>query len=136
VNLSDLAAKGARSLGYLLSLAARRRGRALARRLCRGPRDDQRHFGASTCSAGDTISGRIRAGHFVTALGAVRSGCMVHRSAAVRVSGLYVSGTIERRGRPGALLRKLAVGHMESRRSAAQVVCRFRVPSSRSRSRR
>lgn len=94
VNLSDLAAKGARPVGYLLSLALPDDwSEEWIAAFARGLEDDQQAFdvsllgGDTTRAAGDlTIS--------VTVIGCVPSGEMVLRSGARAGDVIFVSGTI------------------------------------------
>jgi thiamine-monophosphate kinase len=94
VNLSDLAAKGARPIGYLLSLAlpADWREDDVAR-FCAGLAEDQATFAVSLLG-GDTIRSPAGLVVTITAIGAVPTGRMVRRAAAVPGDRLYVSGTL------------------------------------------
>ena len=94
VNLSDLAAKGARPLGYLLSLALPADWRAddLAA-FARGLAEDQAEFGLSLMG-GDTIRSPAGLVVSITVFGAVPTGRMVRRAAAEPGDLLYVSGTL------------------------------------------
>lgn len=94
VNLSDLAAKGARPLGYLLALglpsdwtvdAVDAFGRGLAA--------DQVEFGIPLLG-GDTIKSPDRLVISVTAIGGVPSGRMIRRSGVVAGDVILVTGTI------------------------------------------
>ena len=94
VNLSDLAAKGARPLGYLLTLAlpADWREADLAA-FARGLAEDQAAFGA-TLMGGDTIRSPAGLVVSITVFGTVPSGRMVRRAAALPGDRLYASGTL------------------------------------------
>lgn len=94
VNLSDLAAKGARPLGYLLSLALPADWRAddLAA-FARGLAEDQAEFGLSLLG-GDTIRSPAGLVVSITVFGAVPTGRMVRRAAARPGDLLYASGTL------------------------------------------
>ncbi|NLH79949.1 MAG: thiamine-phosphate kinase [Phyllobacteriaceae bacterium] len=94
VNLSDLAAKGAEPLGWMLSLALPDDWREddLAR-LSAGFAADQARFGVSLLG-GDTIRSPDGLMLSITVLGAVPTGHMVRRAAARPGDTLYVSGTL------------------------------------------
>jgi thiamine-monophosphate kinase len=94
VNLSDLAAKGARPLGYMLSLGlAAWTDEAWLDGFVAGLEADQMEF-AIALLGGDTIA--VAAGPVisVTAFGTVPEGRMVHRFGGSPGDLLYVSGTI------------------------------------------
>lgn len=94
VNLSDLAAKGARPLGYLLTLAlpADWREADLAA-FAAGLAEDQAAFGVSLFG-GDTIRSPDGLIVSITVFGAVPTGRMVRRAAARPGDVVYVSGTL------------------------------------------
>ncbi len=94
VNLSDLAAKGAVPLGYLLTLSARR-GTADAwfAAFASGLAADQKEFGVSLLG-GDTTSTPGPVSLSLTAIGHVAEGGMVRRSGAQPGDALWVTGTI------------------------------------------
>ena len=94
VNLSDLAAKGARPLGYLLSLAlpADWREDDLSG-FARGLAGDQAEFGISLLG-GDTIRSPSGLVVSITVFGAVPTGRMVRRAASQPGDLLFVSGTL------------------------------------------
>ena len=127
VNLSDLAAKGAAPLGFLLTLALPRDWRpdwlaAFAQALG----EDAATF-ACPLIGGDTVSTPGLLTLSVTALGSVPTGRMVRRDGARAGDGLYVSGTIG-----DAALGLLARSEPEgSRSSAAFLVERYLVPQPR-----
>ena len=94
VNLSDLAAKGAAPLGFLLTLALPRDWRADWLELfARGLGEDAAAF-ACPLLGGDTVSTFGPLTLSITALGAVPAGRMVPRDGARAGDLLYVSGTI------------------------------------------
>lgn len=94
VNLSDLAAKGAVPLGYLLTLAlpAEWREDDLTA-FAAGLAADQATYGLSLLG-GDTIRSPDGLIVSITVIGSVPTGHMVHRGAARVGDGLYVSGTL------------------------------------------
>ena len=94
VNLSDLAAKGATPIGYLLTLAlpADWSEAALAR-FAAGLAEDQAAFAVSLLG-GDTIRSPDGLIVSITIVGAVPSGRMVRRATARPGDVLYVSGTL------------------------------------------
>jgi thiamine-monophosphate kinase len=94
VNLSDLAAKGAAPLGFLLSLALPR-GFApeWLEAFARGLGDDARAYGCPLLG-GDTVETPGPLTLSITALGAVERGRMPVRMGAQPGDHIYVSGTI------------------------------------------
>lgn len=94
VNLSDLAAKGAMPLGYLMTVAAPRdTPEAWFAGFAAGLAQDQKEFGA-TLLGGDTTSTPGPIALSLTALGHVAPGTMVHRTGAKPDDGIWVTGTI------------------------------------------
>jgi len=94
VNLSDLAAKGARPLGYLLSLALPQDWtEPQLADFAKGLAQDQAAFSISLLG-GDTIRSPKGLVITITVLGAVPSGRMARRGGARVGDRLYVSGTI------------------------------------------
>lgn len=94
VNLSDLAAKGARPLGYLLALALPDDWRLEdVEALGLGLASDQATYGLSLLG-GDTIRSLDRLTLSVTAIGAVPAGRMVRRGGARPGDVIIVTGTI------------------------------------------
>ena len=94
VNLSDLAAKGAAPLGFLLTLALPRDWKSDWLALfAKGLGDDAAAFGCPLLG-GDTVSTPGPLTLSITALGAVPAGRMVPRDGARAGDALYVSGTI------------------------------------------
>ncbi|HZP21019.1 MAG TPA: thiamine-phosphate kinase [Bauldia sp.] len=94
VNLSDLAGKGARPLGYLVALALPEDWtEAWIRRFARALADDQRRY-AISLFGGDTSRASGGLTIAVTAFGTLPRGTMVHRDGARPGDLVYVSGTI------------------------------------------
>ncbi|MDK9697857.1 MAG: thiamine-phosphate kinase [Siculibacillus sp.] len=94
VNLSDLAAKGAAPIGYLLTLALPSDWREDdLERFAAGLSADQAAFGVSL-HGGDTIRSPDGLIVSITVFGAVPTGRMVRRAAARPGDVLYVSGTL------------------------------------------
>lgn len=98
VNLSDLAAKGADPLGFLLALSLPKdwsadRLAAFAQGLAQGFGDDARAFGCPLLG-GDTTSTPGPLTLSVTAFGATPRGAMVKRFTVAPGDALYVTGTI------------------------------------------
>jgi thiamine-monophosphate kinase len=94
VNLSDLAAKGAAPLGYLLTLSARRgTPDAWFAAFAAGLAEDQAHFGI-VLLGGDTTSTPGALSLSLTAIGSVAPGGMVRRAGARPGDGVFVTGTI------------------------------------------
>ena len=94
VNLSDLAAKGADPLGFLLALALPRDWSAdwLAE-FAIGLGDDAKTFGCPLLG-GDTVKTSGPLTLSITALGSVPSGKMVRRTGVMSDDLIYVTGTI------------------------------------------
>ncbi len=94
VNLSDLAAKGAAPLGYLLTLAApRATPDAWFAAFAAGLAADQARYGIGLFG-GDTTSTPGPITLSLTILGTVAPGAAVHRAGARAGYGIWVSGTI------------------------------------------
>ncbi|MBZ0215326.1 MAG: thiamine-phosphate kinase, partial [Fimbriimonadaceae bacterium] len=94
VNLSDLAAKGARPLGYLLSLALPDDwSEPWLERFSRGLREDQDEFGISLLG-GDTVRTTGPLTLSITAFGSVPVGKTVRRNTVTVGDAVYVSGTV------------------------------------------
>ena len=94
VNLSDLAAKGAVPVGYLLSCAWPETTTAeFIRRFADGLQDDQDKYGFSLLG-GDTVRTPGPLTVTVTAIGEVPAGQMLRRSGAKSGDDLYLTGTI------------------------------------------
>ena len=94
VNLSDLSAKGARPLHYLLVTALPARlGDDWVARFAAGLGDDQRRYGLALLG-GDSVATPGPAMLSLTALGDVASGAEIRRSGAKPGDRVWVSGTI------------------------------------------
>jgi thiamine-monophosphate kinase len=94
VNLSDLAAKGAEPLGYLLGAGfGRRVGESWIEAFCDGLAADQETYRISLLG-GDTIATSAGAVFSVTMIGTVPSGKMVVRSGGMPGDAIYVTGFI------------------------------------------
>jgi thiamine-monophosphate kinase len=105
VNLSDLAAKGAKPVGFLLSLALPKDWREdWLRAFADALGEDARNFSCPLLG-GDTIRSPGELFLSITALGAVPRGKMVHRAGARAGDRLYISGTIGDAA-AGLMLRK------------------------------
>ncbi|MCA0425011.1 MAG: thiamine-phosphate kinase [Proteobacteria bacterium] len=129
VNLSDLAAKGARPLGFLLGLGLPRGWREdWIAGLADGLAADSAEF-ACPLLGGDTVAAGSRAMLSVTVLGAVPAGSMARRSGGKPGDALYVSGTIG----DGALGLLARMAEREGRAVAADapLVLRYLVPEPR-----
>jgi thiamine-monophosphate kinase len=105
VNLSDLAAKGAEPIGYLLALALPQSiDDAWLGEFARGLGEDQKAFGVSLLG-GDTTATPGPLTIAITALGRVPRGSMIRRSGAKPGDGVFVSGTIGDAGAGLAILQ-------------------------------
>jgi thiamine-monophosphate kinase len=94
VNLSDLAAKGAKPLGFLLGLGLPRDWNSgWLEAFANGLGEDCRHY-ACPLLGGDTVKASGGLTLSVTAFGSVPAGTMVRRTAAGAGDALYVTGTI------------------------------------------
>jgi thiamine-monophosphate kinase len=93
VNLSDLAAKGATPVGFVLTLALRDADDAWLTAFARGLGEDALHFGCPLLG-GDTVSTPGPLMISITAFGRVPPGKMVHRSGAKPGDCVVVTGTI------------------------------------------
>jgi thiamine-monophosphate kinase len=124
VNLSDLAAKGARPLGYLLALSLPgRTGFDWLKEFAKGLAKDQREFGIALLG-GDTTATPGPLTIVVTALGVVPKGKMIRRGGAKPGDLVFVSGTIGDAAAGLALLRRKS----ETPRA---LIVRYRTPSPR-----
>ena len=129
VNLSDLAAKGAQPLGYLLALSLPRDVKdEWLEAFATGLAEDQRTFAISLLG-GDTTATPGPMTIAVTALGRVPRGRMIKRSGARPSEGVFVSGTI---GDAGCGLRLLQE-QIEKMPGGAEVelIGHYRVPEPR-----
>ena len=103
VNLSDLAAKGAEPVGYLMNLTLPYADESWLDEFAAGFACDQEKFGISLLG-GDTGKGALAIA--ITVFGYVRHGKMVRRDAAQDGDGVYVTGTIGDSGGGLDILRK------------------------------
>jgi thiamine-monophosphate kinase len=123
INLSDLAAKGATPLGYLLTLMLpRRTGYRWLRKFTAGLRADQRKYGVSLLG-GDLSSTRGPLCVSITALGAVPKGQAILRSGAKPGDLVFVTGTI---GDSGGGLAAL-----KAKKRNSALINRYRAPEPR-----
>jgi thiamine-monophosphate kinase len=93
VNLSDLASKGAKPAGFVLTLALRSAEDAWLAPFARGLGEDADRFGCPLLG-GDTVSTPGPLMISVAAFGRVPAGTMVHRSGAKPGDRVVVTGTI------------------------------------------
>jgi thiamine-monophosphate kinase len=125
VNLSDLAAKGATPLGYLMTISApRSTPDAWYAGFAAGLARDQREYGI-TLLGGDTTSTPGPISLSLTAIGHVAAGQAVHRAGAAPGDGIWVTGTIG----DGAL--GLAVARGELADPSGYLLSRYRLPQPR-----
>jgi thiamine-monophosphate kinase len=128
VNLSDLAAKGARPLAYTLTLAVGRDiGDAWIEAFAAGLAEDQTYYGISL-AGGDSVSTGGPVWASITAFGLVDAGRMVTRSGAQPGDVVLVTGTI------GDAALGLAVEQGRLSVNAADrntLVSRYRLPQPR-----
>lgn len=119
VNLSDLAAKGAAPIGYLLALSLpKQTDTPWLEEFTRGLREDQSEFGIRLYG-GDTTSTPGPLTLAITAFGSVPMGTMLRRNGARAGDLVFVSGTV---GDAGAGLRDSRSGYL---------VNRYRIPQPR-----
>ncbi len=125
VNLSDLAAKGAVPLGYLITVSAPRdTPDAFFAGFAAGLSADQTEFGI-TLLGGDTTSTPGPISLSLTAIGHVATGAMVRRAGARPGDGIWVTGTIG----DGALGLLVAQGKLSD--STGYLLDRYRLPRPR-----
>ena len=125
VNLSDLAAKGARPEFYLLAITMPLGfTREWLADFASGLKADQERFGVSLLG-GDTSKGEI-VSIAVTAFGFVPHGRMIQRSGARAGHGVYVTGTIGDSGGGLAIFRRES--HSLSEAARDYLIRRYRVP--------
>jgi len=129
VNLSDLAAMGARPLHYLLTTALPRElGEEWLARFASGLAEDQRHY-AVDLLGGDSVATAGPAVLSLTAIGEVATGTEIRRNGARPGDRVWVSGTIGDAGLGLAVLQgaypRLALEHR------AYLAERYRLPSPR-----
>lgn len=127
VNLSDLAAKGATPVGYLMDLLLPDwPDRAWLAGFSGGLAEDQATFGVSLMG-GDTSATPGPLAVAVTAFGLVPTGAMIRRAGARPGDLVFVSGTIGDAGGGLAVLE----GHKASHATAENLIFRYRVPQPR-----
>ncbi len=129
VNLSDLAAKGARPLGYFMTVAlAPSVDAAWLEAFVAGLATDQARYGIALMG-GDTTATPGPTTLSVTALGQVRAGAFLPRGGAKAGDLIYVSGTIG----DGALGLRVLRGELAGLPSALadRLVERYRLPEPR-----
>jgi thiamine-monophosphate kinase len=125
VNLSDLAAKGATPLGYLMTVSCPRdTPDAWYAGFAAGLAQDQAEFGA-TLLGGDTTSTPGPISLSLTAIGHVAPGQAVHRFGAQPGDGIWVTGTIG----DGALGLLVAQGRLAD--PSGHLLGRYRLPQPR-----
>ncbi len=129
VNLSDLAAMGARPLHYLLTTALPAElGPEWIAEFARGLADDQRRFGVALLG-GNSVATMGPAVLSLTAIGEVAAGGEIRRGGARAGDVIWVSGTIGDAylglGVLGGSYRELAAEHR------AALTARFRLPEPR-----
>jgi thiamine-monophosphate kinase len=126
VNLSDLAAKGAGPLGYLMALSLPDHiGHAWLKAFAHGLARDQKTFGI-TLLGGDTTRTPGPLSIAITAIGTVPKGRMIKRSGARPGDLVFVSGTIGDAGGGLECLKKRTSG-----KSARALIARYRFPEPR-----
>jgi thiamine-monophosphate kinase len=129
VNLSDLAAKGAEPLGYLLMTALpAARGEAWLEGFAAGLAADQARYGIGLLG-GDTVATPGPVTLAVTAIGRIAAGCAVLRAGARAGQRVYVSGTLG----DAALGVRAAKGEELGITAAARdfLIDRYRLPQPR-----
>jgi thiamine-monophosphate kinase len=125
VNLSDLAAKGATPIGYLMTVSAPRdTPDAWFAGFAAGLAQDQREYGV-TLLGGDTTSTPGPIALSLTALGHVAPGRAVHRAGASPGDGVWVTGTI------GDAALGLAVARGRVADPTGYLLGRYRLPQPR-----
>jgi thiamine-monophosphate kinase len=130
VNLSDLAAKGAEPVGFVLTLALREVSEAWLAPFARALGEDADQFGCPLLG-GDTVSTPGPAMISVTAFGRVPLGKMVRRGAARAGDVLVVSGTIGD-ATLGLAVLKGEGGPLDNDAAArATLIERYRIPQPR-----
>jgi thiamine-monophosphate kinase len=129
VNLSDLAAKGARPLHYLLTTALPASfGDDWVERFAAGLAEDQRRFGVDLLG-GDSVATHGPAVLSLTALGDVAAGAEIRRSGAQVGDRVWVSGTI---GDAYLGLKVLRGGYPQlDPAESAKLIARFQLPEPR-----
>jgi thiamine-monophosphate kinase len=130
VNLSDLAAKGATPVGFVLTLALRGADDAWLKPFARGLGEDALHFGCPLLG-GDTVSTPGPLMISITAFGRVPPGKMVHRSGAKPGDRVVVTGTIGDAALGLDILRGGAAAAAGDAAGRELLVGRYRVPQPR-----
>jgi thiamine-monophosphate kinase len=133
VNVSDLAAKGAQPVGYLMALSfPEAPSRQWLSAFAAGLRDAQTHFGCRLLG-GDTDRRPGPLTVTITAIGSVPQGRMVRRAAAQAGCALLVSGAIGDATLGLALAREpaLAAAWGLSQAEASYLIGRYRRPEPR-----
>jgi thiamine-monophosphate kinase len=129
VNLSDLAAKGARPRAYLLALSlAPWVNDAWLAAFADGFAQDQARYGIGLLG-GDTTATPGPLTLSITALGEVESGRMIRRAGAQAGDRVFVSGTVGDSGAGLAILKGEGTALEETTRAA--LVARYRLPEPR-----
>jgi thiamine-monophosphate kinase len=134
VNLSDLAAKGATPLGFVMTLALPRDhgdawGDTWAARFAQALGEDARAF-ACPLLGGDTVSTPGPLSISITALGSVAKGRMVRRDGARAGDWLFVTGTIGDAALGLAIIKGEA-GAALAREEKQALIDRYRRPQPR-----
>jgi thiamine-monophosphate kinase len=125
VNLSDLAAKGATPLGYLMTVSTpRNTPDAWFAGFAAGLAQDQREYGV-VLLGGDTTSTPGPISLSLTIVGHVAPGQAVHRAGARAGDGVWVTGTIG----DGALGLAVARGGLQD--PSGYLLSRYRLPQPR-----
>lgn len=129
VNLSDLAAKGARPIGYLLTLALPNAHPDWLTRFAQGLRQSQETYGIALFG-GDTVAIPGPLTVSAAAFGWVEAGRMIRRSGALAGDGVYVSGTLG----DAALGLQVLKGEIETEEPGdrSYLADRYRIPQPRS----
>jgi len=129
VNLSDLAAKGAAPIGYLLSLSlAPWAGDDWVGEFARGLAEDQAQFGIHLLG-GDTTATPGVLTVSITALGSIAAGKTIRRAGAQVGDLVFVTGSIGDAGAGLAVLK--GEGGSLSKVDRAALIARYRVPEPR-----
>jgi len=124
VNLSDLAAKGATPLGYLMALMLpETAAMTWLRQFAHGLGEDQEEFGLSLLG-GDTTATPGPLSVAITAMGFVPAGKMIRRAGAAVGDSVFVSGTVGDAGAGLACLKGEAAPD-------ALLIARYRLPTPR-----
>src|SRR5450755_4727422 len=132
VNLSDLAAKGAVPVGFVLTLALRGTEEAWLQPFARALGEDAAQFGCPLLG-GDTVSTPGPLMISITAFGRLPAGKMVHRSGARPGDRVVLTGTIGDAALGLDILKGGAVAAILGEDAAAKemLVGRYRVPQPR-----